>query len=142
MLIQNFFPHIDLKVCFTNNFKISSLFKSKDVMPVELRSNFIYKFECGICQDSYIGHSTKTARFRWCQHLGISFRTKLPLIKLDFSPVRNHSLAANHPISVNNFRILDHGNSQADLKILESLYIHDQKPNLNTASSAVQLIVV
>ena len=39
MLIQHFFPHIDLKVCFTNNFKISSLFKSKDVMPVELRSN-------------------------------------------------------------------------------------------------------
>jgi hypothetical protein len=74
--------------------------------------------------------------------LGISFRTKLPLGKLDFSPVRNHSLSADHPISVNNFRILDHANTQTDLKILESLYIHEEKPKLNTATSAMQLTIV
>lgn len=59
------------------------------------------------------------------------------LIKLDFSSICNHTVSDDHLINDNNFRYLDHVNSQAVLKILESLDIHEQKTYLNTAATAV-----
>jgi hypothetical protein len=141
-LIESFYPQIDLNMAFYNDFKISTFFKTKDVVPVELRSNIIYKYQCGICQDSYIGLSTKTARFRWCQHLGISFRTLRPLGKVDFSPARQHSEDKNHPISFSNFSILNQTNDRSDIKLLESLYIYTHKPELNIASASTPLHIV
>lgn len=141
-LIERYFPQINLKIAFINNFKIGSLFRSKDVLPVRMRSNIIYKYQCGDCLDSYIGLTSKTARFRWSQHLGISFRTLRPLVKIDFSPARKHAEDNNHSIDFNNFSILDYAKNNMDLKILESLHIHATKPSLNTATTSTKLYIV
>ena len=48
----------------------------------------------------------------------------------------------NSPIIVDNFSILGSTDNNADLRILESLFIHKQKPVLNEAQSAFPLCIV
>ena len=102
-LFEKFYPQLQAFIAFTNTNTIAKYFRTKDILPVELRSNIIYEFQCGFCQESYIGLTTKTAQFRWSQHLGVSHRTLRPLTKLDFSPIRQHSESRGHRIS---FKIL------------------------------------
>ena len=125
-----------------NNFKLSSLLSPKESLPTELRSNIVYMFQCGVCNDSYIGQSSKTAKFRWYQHLGISIRTDRRLGKIDPSQARKHAEDSGHPITVDNFRILDQSKDNKDLKLLESLHIHVNKPPLNIATCSVPLSIV
>ena len=141
-LIEKFYPQINPIVVFTNSFTIGSFFRIKDNLPIGLRSNIVYKFQCEVCNDSYIGLSTKTARFRWSQHLGISHRTSRPPSKLDFSPIRTHSENSDHPLTLRNFSILDQSSDSEHLRILESLYIYTHKPTLNTAVTCNQLRLI
>ena len=57
------------------------------------------------------------------------------------SAIRDHSLEADHPISVDGFKIL-HKGEKVDLTILESLYIFSLKPNLVSHSRSTELVTV
>jgi hypothetical protein len=142
ILIAKFYPQIDTRISFINKFTLSSILKTKESLPTQLRSNIIYEYKCGACQASYIGQSCKVARFRWSQHLGISSRTFRRLGKTDQSAVREHSELTDHPISMQNFSIIDQTNNYNDRKILESLYIKQHKPALNIATPSLPLHVV
>ena len=130
---------IEFNFCFKNKFSIKSLFNYKDSLPDELCSNIIYKFSCGTCQGSYIGSTTKQSRIRFYQHLGMSPRTNRPVSCPTHSSPRNPCHNNNHPFSINQFQIIDTINNELDLRILESLYINQEKPNLNIDQSAYTL---
>ena len=138
-ILSHSYPQIEFNFCFKNNFSIKSLFKYKDSLPDELCSNIIYKFSCGTCQGSYIGSTTKQSRIRFFQHLGMSPRTNRPVSCPTHSSPKNHCHNNNHPFSINQFQIIDTANNELDLRILESLYINQEKPNLNIDKSAYPL---
>ena len=74
-VLQWYYPQVEFKLSLSNSFKINYFFNYKDPLPLDLRSGIVYKYTCGICNDSYIGSSVKQARVRFSQHRGFSFRT-------------------------------------------------------------------
>ena len=80
-------------------------------------------------------------RVRIAQHKGISFRTNLPMLTPNYSAIREHSIKEDHPIKEDDFSLLA-SCQNFDLKILESIYILDQKPNLNDHQSSVDLFIL
>ena len=65
---------------------------------------------------------------RVSEHQGKSFRTGIDLCKRANSPIFDHKFNCNTKVDLSEFKILDHASSDFKLRILESLYIHKEKP--------------
>ena len=49
-------PQLDVRLIFTNNFRIRNLFKLKDTFPDPLRSHIVYIYNCSGCTTAqYVG---------------------------------------------------------------------------------------
>ena len=139
-IVAQFYPQINLKIIFVNNLTISSMFPFKDPIPDDLKSNVVYKFKCGICNSTYIGETTRHFKTRVAEHMGISPRTGKP-VKNPKSNVYKHFQDSGHPIHKADFSII--GNIKSwDTKLLESILIHVQKPNLNGMATSTPLNVL
>ena len=138
-MLYRYYPQLEFRFHFESALSIGSFFRGKDRIPDELKSNIVYKYTCDTCQASYVGSSTKQAKVRFSQHLGISPRTMLPLNSPPFSSIRNHCYDQNHRIKISNFSIIC-TSKFSDIRTLESLYIHNLKPTLNLDQSASQLL--
>ena len=57
-LLKRYFNDLDVKLAFSS-FKISNMFSVKYPVPVELRSNVVYKFTCVSCK--FLAMSAKPA---------------------------------------------------------------------------------
>jgi len=125
----------------SNPFCIGSFFKTKDGLPDALRSDLVYKFECS-CNATYIGSTSRQFKVRFYEHLGISYRTKIPLNKPTNSAIRDHINKFDHNCSFENFKPLCASSDLSDLRILESLYILKMKPSLNDNKTACVLNIV
>ena len=80
---------------------------------------------------------------RVAEHLGKSFRTGSRIASPSHSKVREHiENSCPQLVSLDNFKILSSSSNYNDLKILESLYIHNLKPDLNSNDSSCPLDVV
>ena len=136
-LCSKFYPQIKLNVVFQSGFRIKNMFRFKDVVPVPLRSSLAYKYKCNRCNSVYIGKTSRHLSTRISEHLGISYRTAVPLTTPPFSAIRNHT-EFNHPnytISPDEFSIVE--NAQSDYQLLkkESILIKLTQPNLNNMES-------
>ena len=141
-MLSKFYPSINFKFIFTNNFTIGSMFQYKDKLPPLLQAGVIYKYQCPRCFRGYIGSTKRLLRSRICGHMGVSHRTFLPLSSGEASAVRDHSVRFNHPVDPKNFMILDSSSCHQSLLILESLYIKKMKTDLNSDFSAVSLCLL
>jgi len=128
-----FIPH--------NPFSLQTFFRHKDRLPLLCMSSLVYQYNCGGCEATYIGHTGLHLHQRICKHRGVSFRTGLHITKPEHSPIRDHSLIHDHPISATNFKILKTSHIELHRKILESLYIHKLKPDLNIMNASLPLHV-
>jgi hypothetical protein len=137
--LSSHYPQIDFKFCLKNSFKIRNFFKYKDYLPSDVRSNIIYKFSCVACNGSYIGSTSRQARVRFSEHLGISHRTTRQLQRPPHSNPRAHCENLNHPFKLGHFSIIDSANNSADLKILESLHILKNRPTLTSDLTSTPL---
>ena len=90
---------------------------------------------------AYVGQTSKQLKVRVSQHKGGSFRTNNPLSNPEKNNILDHSLTANHPIIIENFKILT-SCDRFDLRLLESLFIHKLKPSLNDQHSLTDLLIV
>jgi hypothetical protein len=140
--LSKFYPQIKINFIFNNSNTIGNLFKFKDILPSYLVSNVVYKFTCGTCSATYIGETSKQFKVRICQHRGVSFRTGNVLSDPENSKIFLHAVQQNHPISNDNFKILSKCSNEYDLKILESVYIHNHNPNLNEQDGSVPLHIL
>ncbi len=138
-LFSTFYPNCQLRFAFTSHNTIGRGFVFKDRIPTALQSSIIYKYNCGACNASYVGKTTRHFFMRIAEHKGVSFRTDKPLSKPSFSAIRQHSIANNHPILDNNFEVL-HSVNPPDLLMLETLYLNKLKPSLCNSESSIQLI--
>ena len=140
--LSRFYPQLNFRFVFVNNFKIGSFFRFKDRLPTPICSSVIYKFECPNCPvGEYYGSTYRALKIRIDEHIGQSSRTGFPLSSPPQSEVRDHSIKCNFLLKFEHFKIVDYCNSAKDLRILESLYIKQCKPRLNCTSSATPLLV-
>ena len=139
-LIRNFFPHINLRIIFKNDFTIKSFFPFKDKTPFNLRSNVVYKYTCASCLATYYGETSRHMQTRIAEHRGLSPRTGACLTRANNSRILDHALNTGHDIRPDNFAIV-YSTGKFDLCIAESILIQKDKPNLNSMFSSVPLLI-
>ena len=140
--LTRLYPYVQFHFIFKNNFTLGNLFKFKDGIPKLFRSGIIYKFDCPRCNlGTYIGCSSRMLRVRIDSHNGVSHRTGCPLNKKEYSAIRDHCKKCKHDIQYEDFTILAQTPNKLSLAILESLYIRQFQPSLNSSSSSVPLHV-
>ena len=73
----------------------------------------VYWYQCGdiICDDEYIGETSRTFGERYKEHLK------------DPSPIHHHNNQTNHPINRNNFKIIGREGHHMSRYIKESIFI-------------------
>ena len=119
-----------LQIVFKSQNKFVKAFRFKDRIPKELTSGVVYKFQCGLCNESYYGGCVRHLNVRIGEHIGISPLTKKE-DKPKVSAVSDHLLFCNHFPSFKMFRVLTRKNKKFLLKLKESLLIMRDKPSLN-----------
>ena len=136
------YPQIDLKFYFRKSFTIGSFFKNHYPTDIFVRSSLIYQYTCDCCQQSCIG-STALQLFRRCaQHRGISFRTGTMLTRSDNSAIRDYCFNNDHPFKNSNVNIIDSTARLLDLRILESIHIHRNNPEINNYQTATTVNIL
>ena len=139
-ILGDFFPHINLRLIFFNKFSVGSMFPVKDGVPKLMKSNIVYKFECGICHSTYIGETTRHYATRIAEHKGISPLTGAPMSKVN-SHIYDHYFQTGHTIKDENFSIL-FCTDPFDVQLSESIAIHELNPNLNEKQSSTPLKIL
>ena len=127
------YPQLNVTLVSVNSLSIQSFFKHKEALPNNLCSSIIYQYSCVSCNAHYIGSTKRQFQCRIDDHRGCSVRTGLPLQSASFSAIREHSRDKDHVLKQTQFKILRRSNN-ADLRLLESLFILRNKPDLNTTS--------
>ena len=90
---------------FKNKTRLGNNFRLKDQIPKDLTSDVVYKFQCGLCNESYHGKCVRHLNVTIGEHIGT-----LPLPKKQVKPenrsVADHLPFCNHSPSYDNFRNL------------------------------------
>ena len=135
-----YFPQIELKIILVNNNTIGSYFSFKDVLPTMQRSSVIYKYCCDRCPaTSYLGSTCRPLYMRIAEHRGRSIANDNLLGNPKYSAIREHCVRSSHGLAPENFSIVGSANNEVSLRILESLTIVRDKPNLNKTLSSFPL---
>ena len=119
-----------LQIVFKSQNKLAKAFRFKDRIPKELTSGIVYKFQCGLCNESYYGECVRLLNVRIGEHIEIWPLTKKK-VKPTGSAVSDHLLLCNHSPSFENFSVLIKENKKLLLELEESLLIMRDKPSLN-----------
>ena len=119
-----------LQIVFKSQNKLAKAFRFKDHIPKELTSGVVYKFQCGLCNESYYGECVRHLNLRIAEHIGISPLTRKK-VKPKGSAVSDYLLLCNHSPSFENFSVLTKENKKFLLELEEDLLIIRDKPSLN-----------
>ena len=71
-MIKNILNCCKLQIVFKNKTRLSSNFHLKDQILKDLTSRVVYKFQCGLCNESYNGECMGHLNVRLGEHIGIS----------------------------------------------------------------------
>ena len=102
--------------------RLSNSLRYKDPIPKDLISGVVYKFQCGLCNESYYGESIRHLDIRSGEHVGVSppeEKVKPP----NNSAICDHLLHCKFLPSFDNFSVLAHESKKYLLEIKESLLI-------------------
>ena len=116
------------------------MFRFKDCVPKELTSGVVYKFQCGLCNETYYGETVRHLVVRSGEHIGVSPLTNKK-VKAKESSIKDHLLFCNHTPSLDDFSVLTHEDNKFRLELKESLLIKRDKPSLNKNISSAQLFL-
>ena len=139
-MFSRYFNNQSIKFILSNKNTIGTYFPYKDRLPIGMRSSIIYQYCCANCSHHYIGSSIRNLYMRISEHQGKSYRTGRELQTIN-SSIFDHKFSWDSQIKTDNFKILDHSPSEFRLRILESLYIHKERPQLNDMQSATPLLI-
>ena len=115
---------------FKNKARLGNNFHFKDQIPKDLTSDVLYKFQCGLCNESYYGECMRHLDVRIGEYIGISPLTRKH-VKPKNSSVADHLLLCNHSVSYEDFSIVTCENKKFLLELKESLLIMRDKLSLN-----------
>ena len=121
---ENF--EVDFKVAYKTPNEIGKLFPFKDnIKKVNMQSHVIYKIECKVCKQFYIGKCKRILQHRISEHNDG-----------EESAIKSHKKATKHKINAKDIKILDRADSDYKLKLKEAMYINKLKPQLNVQHAA------
>ena len=120
-----------LEIAFKCQTRLSDSFRYKDPIPKDLISGAVYKFQCGLCNESYYGESIRHLDIRSGEHIGVSPLTGKKVKPSNKRTICDHLLHCNFLPSFDNFSVLAHESKKYLLEIKESLLIMRDKPSLN-----------
>ena len=93
---------------FKNKTRLGNNFRFKDEIPKDFTSGVVYKFQCGLCNESYHGECVRHLNVKIGEHIGA-----LPLPKKQVKPenrsVADHLPFCNHSATYDDFRHLTRG---------------------------------
>ena len=141
-VLKHCYPNTNFRFIFTNGNNINSMFRHKEPLPFTLISNIVYQYNCSRCNSRYIGKTTRNLTLRFAEHAGISARSGSLLSSPPNSAIRDHTQKMEHPLLLSDFKILHSARNGMDLPLLESLYIHHLKPDLNIDLTSCPLLVL
>ena len=101
---KNSLPQCNIKIILKSTNRLSSLFRSKDVVPKQLQSHLVYKFSCGSCIVTYCGETERHLNLRSSEHIGISHLTG-KIVECKPSAVSGHLLLHNHDSDFKDFTL-------------------------------------
>ena len=101
-----------LQIAFKSQNKLAKAFRFKDRIPKELTSGVVYKFQCGLCNESYYGECVRHINKRIGEYIGISLLTKKKVKPKD-SAVSDHLLLCNYSPSFEDFSVLTKENKNS-----------------------------
>ena len=90
-----------LEIVFKCQGRLSNSFRCKDPLPKDLISGVVYKFQCGLCHESYYG-----------EHIGVSPLTGKKVKPSNDSAICDHLLHCNFLPSFDNFSVLAYENKK------------------------------
>ena len=128
--LKNILNCCELQIGLNKKTRLGSNFHFKDQIPKDLASGVIYKFQCGLCNESYYGECMRHLNVTISEHIGISPLTRKQ-VKPKNSSVADLLLLCNHSASYDDFSILTRENKKFLLELKESLLIMRDKPSLN-----------
>ena len=142
--VHRFFPQVNAKFYFRNNFTLGSLLrKPVGGSDMTTRSCVVYEYTCDCCQRSYIGSTVLQMFVRSARHAGVSHRTGKPYSSPEYSSIREHCNSTGHCFKYDNFSVIDScTNSDSDLRLLETIHIYRNKPYLNRNQTAMPLNII
>ena len=111
--------------------RISSSFRYKYHIPKDFISGVVYKFEFGLCNESYYGESIRHINIRPEEHIGLSPLTGKKVKPSNNSASCDHLLHCDFSPSFDKFSILARENETYLSEIKESLLIMRDKLSLN-----------
>ena len=132
-ILSRYFPQLNCILVFTNTFSIKSILNHKEKLPSCLCSCVIYSFKCLLCEEQYIGSTVRQFYCRYAEHKAISPRTNLPVQSPSFSAIRDHESKTGHNATFEQFKILRR-TMHNNIRLMETLYIHRERPSLNTGA--------
>ena len=110
--------------------RLSHSFRYKDPIPKDLISGVVYKFQCGLCNESYYGESIRHLDIRSGEHIGVSPLTGKKVKPSNNGVICDHLLHCNFLPSFVNFSVLAHKNRKYLWKLKRALIMRG-KPSLN-----------
>ena len=140
-IASRYFPQIDFRLVFFNNFTMRGILNHKERLPDALCSDICYLYLCDACGATYVGCSKRCLKTRSGEHFGISARTGNLLARPTRSAIRNHIEICGSSRSVDNFKVLRSFSNPVLLKIYESLEISVNIPCLNQDESSYPLLL-
>ena len=123
---------------FKSQNKVAKAFRFKDRIPKELTSGVVYKFQSGLCNESYYGECVRHLNVRIGEHIGISPLSRKK-VKPKSSAVSDHLVLCNHSTSFENFSVQTKENKKFLLELKKSLLVMRDKPSLNRNIRSVPL---
>jgi len=115
-------------------FKVSNKFKHKEPQPKLLRSNVVYKLTCS-CNSVYVNQIRRNLQSRLDEHNPATNSNQQ-------SDVTKHLLEnPTHYININEPEILCSAYNAKELRIKETLHIHQLQPDINIEISSFPLYV-
>ena len=120
-LFEKKLPFCSLQIVFKTNKRIANFFPFKDKVPSSLVSHNVYYFKCSGCNSCYYGLAERHTKVRWCDHIGISWRTGSKIVGVR-TEIKDHSTKCKTTPSLDDFNIISNDNNSLRLKIKESLY--------------------
>ena len=128
LLLNKYSENIKLKIVLINKQTIGGLSQYKDTLDKGMASAVVYKYCCPKCGAHYVGSTCRRLDTRAAEHAG------LPLSNPSPSHIREHSHSCGGSrVSLSQFDIIGRWSNIIDLRILESLHILKNKPNINAS---------
>ena len=111
---------IPIKVVYTTR-KLKSILPSlKPSVVKALKSDVVYKIDCRVCKDSYVGQTERHMTTRLGEHIN------------NRGPVKAHITNCSTTLSEDDVTIIMECQSSLNLMTYEALYIKQMKPQINT----------